>query len=88
MFPALPIGIQSQSGAQPKSSTISKAAVFCPCIRYGLTELTSSIGCYEDKSLTISRALSKFPLIDIISAPYINACASFPCATNPSGIKT
>ena len=54
------MGIQSQSGAIPKSSTISKAAVFCPCIRYGLTELTSSIGFSEDKSLTISRALSKF----------------------------
>ena len=32
------------SGAYPNKSMTSKAAVFCPSIRNGLTELTSATG--------------------------------------------
>ena len=44
MLPALPTGMQWTSGASPSTSTISKAPVFCPSIRYGLTELTTVTG--------------------------------------------
>ena len=44
MLPALPTGRQCTSGASPSSSTISKAAVFWPCSRSGLTELTRATG--------------------------------------------
>ncbi|CAL9312054.1 hypothetical protein SUDANB135_04879 [Streptomyces sp. SudanB135_2055] len=44
MLPALPTGRTWMSGASPSMSTISKAAVFCPSIRTGLTELTSATG--------------------------------------------
>ena len=44
MLPALPTGRQWMSGASPSASTISNAAVFCPCMRSGLTELTSATG--------------------------------------------
>ena len=44
ILPALPTGRQWMSGASPRASTTSKAAVFCPSIRAGLTELTRSTG--------------------------------------------
>ncbi len=44
MLPALPTGRQWMSGASPSASTISNAAVFCPWIRSGFTELTSATG--------------------------------------------
>ena len=44
MFPPLPTGSTWRSGASPRASTISKAAVFWPSIRTGLTELTSATG--------------------------------------------
>ena len=44
MLPALPTGRQWMSGASPRASTTSNAAVFWPWIRNGLTELTSSTG--------------------------------------------
>ena len=44
MLPALPTGMASTSGARPRSSQISKAAVFCPSSRNGLTELTRVTG--------------------------------------------
>ncbi len=44
MLPALPTGRQWMSGASPSASTTSNAAVFCPSIRYGFTEFTSSTG--------------------------------------------
>ena len=43
MFPALPTGSACTSGAVPKASTISKAAVFWPSMRTGLTLLTSEM---------------------------------------------
>src|SRR5512147_2368248 len=45
MLPALPTGMASRSGASPRDSQISNAAVFCPAMRWGLTELTSETGC-------------------------------------------
>ena len=44
MLPALPTGMQWTSGASPRTSTISKAPVFCPSMRWGFTELTTVIG--------------------------------------------
>ena len=44
MLPALPTGRQWMSGASPSAATISKAAVFWPCSRSGLTELTRATG--------------------------------------------
>ena len=44
MLPALPTGMQCTSGASPSASTISKAAVFWPSMRNGLTELTTVTG--------------------------------------------
>lgn len=39
-------------------------------------------------SFTISKASSKFPSIETISAPYITACDNLPNAILPSGITT
>ncbi len=44
MLPALPTGMQRASGASPRSSQTSKAAVRCPSMRYSLSEFTSAIG--------------------------------------------
>ncbi len=44
MLPALPTGMARMSGARPRSSQTSKAAVFWPSRRNGLTELTSVTG--------------------------------------------
>jgi len=44
MFPALPTGMAKMSGASPSCSQISKAAVCCPSMRYGLIELTKVMG--------------------------------------------
>ena len=44
MLPALPTGIARTSGARPRSSQISNAAVFWPSSRSGLTEFTSVTG--------------------------------------------
>ena len=62
MFPALPTGMQWNSGASPRRSTISKAPVFCPSIRNGFTEFTTTTGARFGSSLTTSRATSKLPL--------------------------
>ena len=44
MLPALPTGRRWKSGASPRKSQISKAAVFWPWRRTGLTELTRATG--------------------------------------------
>ena len=87
-FPALPTGMASAAGACPSSSQVSKAAVFWPSMRQGLTELTSSTGCFLAISRTISRAWSKFPSSAITRAPCISAWASLPIAIFPSGTIT
>ncbi len=61
MFPALPTGMQCTSGASPSASTISNAAVFCPSMRNGLTELTTSTPGRSPSSRTIASASSKLP---------------------------
>src|SRR2546429_5277602 len=61
MFPALPTGRQCTSGASPSSSTISNAAVFWPCSRSGLTELTRATGYSAASFLASSRQSSNEP---------------------------
>src|SRR5215475_10422487 len=88
MLPAFPTGRQCTSGASPRASTISKAAVFWPCSRSGFTELTSSTG-YSLASLRASsRQSSKLPSTCSSFAPCTSACASFPSAILPRGTRT
>ena len=76
------------SGASPSASTISKEAVFCPSIRAGLTEFTSSTG-YASASLrATSRQLSKLPSTCSSVAPWAIAWLSLPIAILPSGTRT
>ena len=69
ILPALPTGMKRWSGAAPRSSMISNAAVFCPSSLYGLTELTSTTGCFAASSRTIRNASSKPPSMSMIRAP-------------------
>jgi hypothetical protein len=88
MFPALPTGRQWMSGASPSASTTSKAAVFCPSMRYGFTEFTSSTG-YAWASLRASvRHASKLPSTCSSVAPCAMAWLSLPNAILPSGTST
>jgi hypothetical protein len=75
-------------GGAPSSSTISKAAVFCPCSRKGLTELTMVTGASLATSFTRRMPSSKLPLIWITTEPCIMAWASLPMAILPSGMST
>ena len=88
MLPALPTGMQWTSGASPSTSTISKAPVFWPSIRYGLTELTTVTGARSPSSRTMVRAWSKLPRTCSTRAPWISAWASLPRAMWPSGMST
>src|ERR1035437_7430126 len=88
MLPALPTGRQWISGASDLTSTISKAAVFWPSIRAGLTELTSSTG-YASASLRARvRQSSKLPSTCSNVAPWATAWLSLPIAILPSGTST
>ena len=87
MLPALPTGMASAS-IEPSSSATSSAAVFCPSSRYGLTELTSAIGCRWTSSRTSFSASSKLPRSATTRAPCISAWASLPVAILPSGTIT
>jgi hypothetical protein len=87
-FPAFPTGMRCTSGASPNVSTISNAAVFCPCRRYGLIEFTIAIGVVSPISRTSRSASSKFPSIATTLLPYIKACASLPSAIFPAGSST
>ena len=69
MLPALPTGMQSRSGASPRSSAISKAAVFWPWMRYGLTEFISATGYCAASSRTTRSASSNEPSSATMSAP-------------------
>jgi hypothetical protein len=88
MLPALPTGMQWTSGAPPRASVISKATVFCPWMRSGLTELTSATGCRSASSRTSTRQSSKEPSTASTLAPWTSAWASLPSAIRPSGITT
>ena len=87
MLPALPTGMQSASRL-PRSSAISKEAVFWPSMRKSLTELTREIGCSAAIWRTSRSASSKLPFSEITRAPYISAWASLPTAILPSGTIT
>ena len=80
MLPALPTGMQWTSGASPSTSTISKAPVFWPSIRYGLIELTTVTGAVFASSRTMARASSKLPRTCSTLAPWTRAWASLPRA--------
>ncbi|MNY70160.1 hypothetical protein D3C86_2082380 [compost metagenome] len=69
MFPALPTGMKSMSGASPSWSHSSKAPVFWPSIRKGLTLLTRVTGCRSEMARTRESAASKLPLIGMTRAP-------------------
>ena len=71
MLPALPTGMASTSGARPRSSQISNAAVFWPSRRNGLTELTSVTGwsSCSASARTIPSAWSKLPSMATTRAP-------------------
>ena len=88
MFPALPTGRQCTSGASPSSSTISNAAVFWPCSRSGLTELTSATGYSAASFLASSRQSSNEPSTCSSFAPCTSAWASLPMAILPRGTST
>ena len=88
MLPALPTGMKSMSGASPRTSTISSAAVFCPSTRYGLMEFTRATGCSSLMRRAIFSASSKLPRMFSTFAPCATAWASFPCAMLPLGTRT
>ena len=88
MLPALPTGMQWTSGASPRASVISKATVFWPWMRSGLTELTSATGWRSASSRTSTRQSSKEPSTASTLAPWTSAWASLPSAIRPSGITT
>ena len=88
MLPALPTGRQCTSGASPRSSTISKAAVFWPCSRSGLTELTRATGYWAASFLASSRQSSNDPSTCSSRAPCTSAWASLPMAILPRGTST
>src|SRR5579884_345241 len=88
MLPALPTGIASTSGARPSTSQISKAPVFWPSIRYGLTEFTRVRRRRGAPSRTIRSASSNDPSMGMTRAPWARACTSFPSATPPAGTTT
>src|SRR3954468_3118887 len=88
MLPALPTGRQCTSGASPSTSQISNAAVFCPSIRYALTELTSDTGNVSARPRARVRQSSKLPSTCSSRAPCTSACASLPIAIFPVGTRT
>ena len=90
MLPALPTGMASTSGARPRSSQISKAAVFWPSRRNGFTELTSVTGwsSCSASARTIASAWSKLPSMATTRAPAIRAWSSLPAAIWPFGSTT
>ena len=75
MLPAFPTGIARTSGARPRSSQISNAAVFWPSRRNGLTELTSVTGWSSCSASprTMWSAWSKLPSMATTRAPAMSA---------------
>ena len=88
MLPAFPTGMARMSGASPSSSTISKAAVFCPSIRLGLTLLTRVTGWVSASWRTERSASSKLPSMIRTVAPNTWAWTSLPSAIFPAGTTT
>src|SRR5215210_1386765 len=89
MFPALPTGRARTSGGPPRTSATSKAAVFWPSIRSGLTEFTSVTSPSSSAIRCESfRATSKLPSIWTIRAPCASTCTALPRAILPAGTTT
>ena len=90
MLPALPTGMASTSGARPRSSQISKAAVFWPSRRNGLIELTTVTGwsSCSASARTMPSAWSKLPSMAMTLAPAMSAWSSLPIAMWPLGRMT
>ncbi len=90
MLPALPTGMARISGDRPRSSQTSKAAVFWPSRRNGLTELTRVTGwsSCSASARTIPSASSKLPSMATTRAPAISAWSSLPTAIWPLGRTT
>ena len=90
MLPALPTGMARTSGARPRSSQTSNAAVFWPSRRNGLTELTRVTGwsSCSARARTIASAWSKLPSMATTRAPAASAWSSLPIAIWPFGRTT
>jgi hypothetical protein len=76
------------SGARPRKSQISNAAVFWPWSRNGFTLLTSVTGKRSASSRASSNDASKLPSTSSIRAPCTSVAAIFPIATLPFGTST
>ena len=76
------------SGARPRASQISNAAVFCPSSRNGLTLFTSVTGNRSARSRATFSDASKLPSTSSIRAPWTRVAAILPSATFPFGTST
>src|SRR5215210_208564 len=89
MLPALPTGRARESGGAPRTSQTSKAAVFWPSMRSGLTELTRATSPSSSASRRERRrASSKLPSTWTISAPWARTWTALPSAILPAGTTT
>ena len=90
MLPALPTGMARMSGARPRSSQTSKAAVVWPSIRFGLRWFTSVTGWSFCSAIsrTTRSASSKLPSTAMTFAPAAMAWISLPRAILPFGRTT
>ena len=87
MLPPPPYGSASKSGTRPSSSAISNAAVFCPSMRNGFSELTSTYRPESPSARAARSVSSNVPRTATSRAPTALACASFPSATAPAGSR-
>src|SRR5581483_2391143 len=76
-LPPPPNGSAITSGAAPSASTISATTDFCPSIRSGLTEFTSTKPSRVASSRQSRSASSKVPSTSTTRAPTARACARF-----------
>ena len=81
-------GARARPERRPRSSTISNAAVFCPSMRYGLSELTRTCVPRSASARAAASASSKLPRTWTTRAPSAPACATFAAATAPWGWRT
>src|SRR5581483_1379340 len=87
-LPPPPNGSAITSGAAPSASTISATTDFCPSIRSGLTEFTSTKPSRVASSRQSRSASSKVPSTSTTRAPTARACARFGPAVAPAGVST
>ena len=77
-------GERARSGGPPSCSMISSAAVFCPSIRSGFVELTTTAPSCSASSSAAANASSKVPSTSTRRAPAARTCASFELAGPPA----